>query len=371
MNNKICPTCGGEMKRNGKTKAGTQRWRCKRCNSSSVHVNNTESRELEAFLKWLLSKETQVSMPGAGRTFRRHTSKFWQVWPLPEATGERHRVIYVDGIYLAKNIVVLIACSDEYVLGWYLAQAETSRAWISLLENIAPPDVVVSDGGTGFAKALKHIWPHTKVQHCLFHVFSQVKRYTTSRPKLLAGQEIYKLAIELMHLDTLHQAHLWVERYMQWCEFWSDFLEEKSYIDGKYQYTHMRLRQARNSLSRLINKDTLFTYLDPTLTLEENLPRTNNRIEGGVNAQLRSLLRNHRGLSTSRRIKSVFWWCYMHTECPKSAQEILETMPTDEDIDLLYQLYTSNPKENDKPQWGDGIVWEEFHHKTRYPYATE
>ena len=62
----------------------------------------------------------------------------------------------------------------------------------------------------------------------------------------------------------------------------------------------------------------------------------------------------------------------MHTECPLGAKEIIEIMPTDEDIDLLYEKYGSRPKESDVPAlWGDGIVWEEFHHKTRYPYAVD
>lgn len=47
------------------------------------------------------------------------------------------------------------------------------------------------------------------------HVFSQVRRYTTSRPKLLAGVELYALAKDLMHLGTLAQADLWVECFMQ------------------------------------------------------------------------------------------------------------------------------------------------------------
>ena len=54
MNNSTCPSCGAKMKRNGKTKAGTQRWRCTSCGASSVHGNNTDARELKAFLGWLL-----------------------------------------------------------------------------------------------------------------------------------------------------------------------------------------------------------------------------------------------------------------------------------------------------------------------------
>ena len=156
---------------------------------------------------------------------------------------------------------------------------------------------------------------------------------------------------------------------MQWCEFWDDFLSERTRVDGRWEYTHERLRRARRGLVTLVNKNLLFTYLDPEFAAEGPMPRTNNRIEGGVNAQLRAVLRNHRGLSLMRRIKAVYWWCYMHTECPKDPAGILKSMPTDADVDLLYGLYAGHPGEAGGPvMWGDGVVWEELHHRTPYPY---
>lgn len=372
MDKKICPSCGGSMKRNGKTSSGSQRWRCKSCGASSTHRIDSTAKELTSFLRWLFSKDRQLDMPGYGRTFRRRALKFWKLWPLPETVDEIHRVIYVDGIYLSRNLVILIACSDEHVLSWHLARSENSRAWKALLSHIAPPVVVLTDGGTGFEKARRKEWPTTRVQRCTFHAFSQVKRYTTSRPRLLAGVELYGLAKDLLGIETLHQAELWVERVMQWSSFWSDFLEERSLQDGKLVYTHERLRKARRSILSLLNANTLFTYLDPELCQEGPLPSTTNKIEGGINAQLRALLREHRGLSEMRRVKAVFWWCYMRTECPMSAARMLKEMPTDEDIDLLRDIYGINlPTDGVPEKWGKGIVWEEFHHRTRWPFSTE
>lgn len=57
-----------------------------------------------------------------------------------------------------------------------------------------------------------------------------------------------------------------------------------STVNSKHQYTHECLVKAKNSISRLINKGSLFTYPGSELTREGPLPRTNNRIEGGVNA---------------------------------------------------------------------------------------
>lgn len=360
------------MKRNGKTKSGSQRWRCVGCGASATHSIDTAARDLAAFVGWLLSKESQVDMPGRGRTFRRRCARFWAIWPMPEAVDEACRVVYVDGIWVASDCVVLIACSDEFVLSWHLARAETAAAWRSLLSRVAAPEVVVTDGGSGFAAAVAAEWPSTKVQRCVFHAFCQVKRQTTTRPKLQAGIELYGLAKELLHIETLAQAEWWLERLGQWCGFWADFLEQRSVVDGRSVYAHERLRRARSGLVRLANAGTLFTYLDPALAAEGPLPATNNRIEGGVNAQLRSVLRFHRGLTKLKRVKAVFWWCYLHVEHPRSMAGTLREMPTDADIDMLRDRYGIKADGLEKPEkWGEGLVWEELHHKTRYPYSVD
>ena len=94
-------------------------------------------------------------------------------------------------------------------------------------------------------------------------------------------------------------------------------------VDGRRVYTHERLRRARSSLSSLVSAGTLFTYLDPALAKAGPLPSTNNMIEGGVNSQLRAVLRNHRGLTSVKRVKAVFWWCHAHSGDARTAREKL------------------------------------------------
>ena len=234
---------------------------------------------------------------------------------------------------------------------------------------IPAPDVVVTDGGSGFAKAVRETWPRTRVQRCTFHAFSQVRRYTTTRPRLQAGRELYAIARDLMGIEALHQAELWVERYLDWCGFWADFLEDRSIVDGRRVYTHERLRRARSSLSSLVSAGTLFTYLDPGLAKAGPLPSTNNMIEGGVNSQLREVLRKHRGLTSLKRVKAVFWWCHAHSGDARTAREKLATMPTDADIDFLFSVYSASPARDDGgPEWGDRAVWEDLHHRDPFPF---
>lgn len=83
MNQVNCPIRGKKCVKSGKTKAGQQRWFCKSCKTSSTHKINNESKELQFFLNWLFGKESQAMMPGEGRTFRRKTAKFWNIWAMP------------------------------------------------------------------------------------------------------------------------------------------------------------------------------------------------------------------------------------------------------------------------------------------------
>ena len=254
--------------------------------------------------------------------------------------------------------------------GPLVGRYEHSEAWKSLLSRIAEPRVVVSDGGKGFAKALRKTWPHAEHQRCTFHAFCQIKRYTTSKPKTAAGLELYNLAKDLLHVNSKEEAGEWTVKFIDWMRRYNSFLSQMTYDEyGNCRPTHERLIKAQKSTLNLIKSGNLFTYLDKNLIDEiGEIPSTNNQIEGGVNARLREMLRNHRGLSIERRIKAVFWWCYMHCSEPLSATELLKIMPTDKSISDIYKKISRQGKVSDTiPGWGDAIVWGEFHKSGEYP----
>ncbi len=250
---------------------------------------------------------------------------------------EVHDAVFVDGIHLGCKAVVLIAQNEKHVLGWYVARNENSRAWAALMERIAPPRLVVADGGGGFEKARKKVWPNTRTQRCTFHVFGQITRATTLRPRLEASKELYRLGTSLLRVCDAEEAHAWVQAYTDWCLRWETFLAEKTSRDGGgWEYTHERLVRARSSLNRLVSAGVLFTFVDPAW--DRQMPAMNNRIEGATNAPLRQVLRDHWGMRLTRRIKAVFWWCYTHSEQPLPAAQILKIMPTDAQIEAAWHL---------------------------------
>lgn len=368
MNQVNCQICGRKCVKNGKTKAGSQRWLCKHCKISFTQQIDNESKQLQIFLEWLFSKHTLAEMPGDGRTFRRKTAKFWDIWPMPPKIEAHSDIVFVDGIYLSRKACVLICCDEKYTLGWYLCRYEHSGAWKSLMKRIAEPVVVVSDGGSGFKKALKQTWPDAEHQRCLFHIFCQIKRYTTSRPKTLAGIELYELAKDLLKIKNKVESEEWTNRFREWLLKYNDFLSEMTVDEfGRRRPTHERLLKAAKSIIRLLKENTMFTYLDENLVVDFEVPSTTNRIEGGINSRLREMLRNHRGLSIERRIKAIFWWCYMHSPNPLPLSEILKVMPTDQSIKDIYEKMDQKRRmDSGIPGWGDAIVWNEFHKPKEY-----
>ena len=87
----------------------------------------------------------------------------------------------------------------------------------------------------------------------------------------------------------------------QWNEKWGKFLNERTVnqFTGRSFYTHKRLRSAYRSLKH--NLPWLFTWYNH---LEIKIPNTTNAIDGHF-ADLKNKLRNHNGLSLSRKKKFI------------------------------------------------------------------
>lgn len=356
------------MIRHGKTPAGRQRYRCKPCGRTDTKTYDTTTRAFQAFLAWVCGPDPQARSRVPVRSQQRHNAPFWAYWALPPIIDEVYPIIHVDGIYLGRTAVILIAYSGQHVLGWYLARRETSRAYEALFARIAPPDLVVIDGGPGLVKAVTLAWPNTKIQRCVWHVHNLVTRYTTQRPRLAAGRELRALMHALMGVSTPTGARAWVDAYTTWLRCWEAFLVEQSrHKDGIWRDKHERLVKAFKAINKVLAADQLFTYLDPALP--GPVARVNSPIEGAVNAQLRALLRTHRGMPLLHRIKAMFWWCYLHSPNPKPAAQILATMPTDTDIAAIYHNATSTEYQTAITNgWGSALTWHDLHHTT--PYTT-
>ncbi len=263
------------MSKNGKTEAGTQRWRCLSCGASSVRRHDKSAKQLEAFLRWLLSKDSAADLKTSRSTFWRRTSWAWGIWPIAPVTGEVHDVVFLDGIWMRRKAVVLIAVAEGRAMAWHLAQTECAAAWAALMLRIPAPAMLVSDGSPGLSKAAGIIWPDTRMQRCTFHAANQAKRCTTLKPKLAAGVELLGIANRLKDAKDAESAAAWLLEYNAWCSKWDSFLKEFTVKDGKRACTHERLRKARRSLNKLLRDGTPFAFVEMQQERGGKWPSTN------------------------------------------------------------------------------------------------
>lgn len=134
---KSCPVCGLSMVRYGRASNGVQRWLCRDCGLSARWRNDTQARDLAQFLDFILGKVTYRELPGQGPTFRRKSQSLWNIWPISIPSGETYRVIHVDGIYLRRVAVVLIAQStSNEVIAWHVTRSEITRTYEAVAKRL-------------------------------------------------------------------------------------------------------------------------------------------------------------------------------------------------------------------------------------------
>lgn len=294
----------------------------------------TRREQLRRFLSWLTGKSTQAEIGGGtGRSFRDQTAWCWQLQPRMPVTGEVHDAVLVDGIWIG-SWCLLIALSDTgRVIAWQWAARESTAAWEALFAQVPPPEVVVTDGGSGIRSALANTWPDTIVQRCIFHLQMNVTRELTRNPRLKAGRALRQIAMTLTGVHDIDAAIAWWLTLEAWWQQYGHLTRERTlYDNGRFGFTHHRLRKAWGILHRAAQAGHVFTFLT------HGNPRTTSPLEGGINAQIRLLLRHHRGMTIAHRHRAVEWFLLLreipieHAHQHASTLEPRPRTPTEEPL---------------------------------------
>lgn len=320
------------MQKRGKTAQGKQRWLCVNCRQSRSlgHETQRQGRLLDRFVAWLLGKQSQTELSSGltDRTWRNQTSWCWQIIPKPQLTGEIYPIILLDAMKVG-SLVCLMARTPQAVTTWTWVGWESSHTWEDLLQKLPAPTVVVCDGQKGVLLAIARCWPKVRIQRCIFHVWQNVRTKLSLHPQTEAGRELLGLSkVLLKGITTKPGAQEWQDQLKFWEKRHGNLIRQRTYADNpqpgqhKWWYTHGRLRSAYKQLEKLLKDDQLFTYLETHLT-PEPIPRTTNYVEGGINSQLRTKLKLHRGMSEDHQYRLVEWYLYGRTEDPKPPRNFL------------------------------------------------
>lgn len=338
----LCPICGDPSIRYGTTSSKRQRFRCKSCSHAFTRDNNDDAIQAKwftVFINWLINgyslhdmaKHHGVSISTLQRRFR----CFWYIQP--PVLVDRHRIydqVFIDGTYFNTKCL-LVAADINHVISWFWCYTEDSWSYSRLLDTMAPPRIATIDGHHGTHKALRTIWPETKIQRCLVHAQRNIQRATGLKPSSTMGKALRRLSQELLKVQNLDQAAEWTIKLHKFGQTFRHQLNEKTYVkdtpieqipvskrnNKRWWYTHYIHRRAYNQLEKLANNGYLFTFLTEKSPGAE-AKRTTNSLEGGINSQIKKLIYDHRGLRDEHQRIACDWWLYLHTQLPDDPVKI-------------------------------------------------
>jgi len=184
------------------------------------------------------------------------------------------------------------------VLVWKHIQSETIKDYKYLLAELInlgySINSITIDGKRGLYKAFED-YP---VQMCHFHQKRIVQRYITKHPKLQASKDLQKILLRLTSTNKV----ILTKNLDAWYVTYKDFLSEKTLneVTGKENFIHAKLVSAYRSLRT--NLPYLFTHKRYKYLHIQN---TTNSLDGGVLSPMKMLIKVHRGLSKSLKLKMV------------------------------------------------------------------
>jgi hypothetical protein len=287
------------MRRNGRTKAGAERYRCMACKTSStVHRPDTRKRhDRDRFIAWLRGvddKDAVAKRYGVTRrALTREFAPFFRENPNgPDPKKLRARILIIDAKFIhGSELCALIAVTEYDQIFWRFATAECYGTWYGFLLGFSPPDVVVADGEKGAKRFVKRHWPDTAFQRCHFHMVKLVIQYLSRNPKDEPGKRILELMYRLKTVKTFAERDRWLLLQKIWEKQYAWYFKTKN-ESGNYAYK--KLRSVRSIIRNAL--PDLFTYLN-----FPGCPNTTNLVEGWPNTAIAEGLRRHRGLHLSQK----------------------------------------------------------------------
>jgi hypothetical protein len=301
---KKCPQCVSiYVKKNGK-KSGIQRYKCRECNKNFSSIRRPEKLEKSIFKDYIYKRQTLKDLAQKyNRSIRWVQYKIKEYEPYEKIHSPRAINLICDATFYGKRkdklgtLVFMDSLSHEILL-WKHIETEKATDYKQLLLQLISLGYTINSVTVDGKKGLYKVFEGYPIQMCHFHQKRTTRRYLTNKPKLDASKDLKIIASKLKYSDEV--------RFKKALDIW--YLKYKNFIDettinnetGKVFYTHQRTRSAYRSL--VSNLPYLFTHKK-----HKNLSihNTTNLIEGGVFSSLKILIKIHRGLSKSLKLKIV------------------------------------------------------------------
>lgn len=223
--------------------------------------------------------------------------------PATETDLSQYKCLIYDGTYFHKDgcLICLMDASTQKIIASTYAEREGfkgSHPWLeSLKRRGLNPDAVAMDGEISVLRAIRTVWPKTKIQRCLFHIQREGMRWLRTHPKTQAGQELRHLLSTLCNVKNFKERKVFIRAFKQWIKRHNEFVQSLPKTEVAFKDLKRTIVLIKNALP------DMFRYFG------HSLPATTNVLESFY-SRLKADYRRHRGLSHTNKISYLKWYCY-------------------------------------------------------------
>lgn len=293
-----CPVCiGTHTVKNGK-RQGVQLYICKECGYQFRNGKRVDCAGL--WSSYLDGKQTISELAEthgmSQSSIKRRLREVEIEWVQPSLSGGGF--LHLDTSYWGHNWGVLLGLDEETGKPLYVAFIGHERVqdYVDAVRSIEQQGYTIKGIVIDGMQSLFSEFSAYKIQMCQLHLMQIIKRYLTTRSKLIAARELKELVGSL----TVRRKRESEDECRQWKERWKNTLNRRTTLkSGKTQFSHKRLRSAMHSVDFYL--PYLFTYQQPEC---KGMPNTNNKIEGTF-TDLKKNLNNHSGMSKENRKRFI------------------------------------------------------------------
>jgi len=215
----------------------------------------------------------------------------WQARPLKEL----YSIVFMDAMFLkmrteghVRNVAVYAIVGIDFegvkeVLGLWIAETESSKFWLTVLnevKNRGVEDILIFsvDGLAGISEAIRAVYPQAEIQRCVVHQIRNSLKYVSWKERKIVARDlkgVYKAATEKEALSALeafekswnkkypHIAASWRRNWGELATFFKYPAEVRTliYTTNPIESLNRGLKKVTKTRSVFPNEDALFKLL--------------------------------------------------------------------------------------------------------------
>jgi hypothetical protein len=316
-----CITCNTVLSPWGTTQAGTKRYYCRLCKTSSTRsrkkiLSQSVCQLFKAYVLWGDTYEQLSSLSGYSirqlyRLFIAYLKENPPYSIVLDQSQTEETFLLIDGLWFGRWFVLMVYRQSKNLTILHISVAgkevasKITKDLQQLLTNGYRFTGIVSDGGTGIVSAVQEVFPHSPHQICLAHMHRRIIASLGRYPKDYRVQELRELADWVWRIESKQALFWWNNTVKKWKQRNVQFLQEYHRDEtGRWWYVHTGVRKALRMLLTLPH--TSFTFLDHPL-----MPKTTNELEASL-GHLAKRWVIHRGLKKERWEQFMKWFVYFY-----------------------------------------------------------